>query len=238
MRIAVCGISNLGKIKFINNFLTTWPMYKKVEGKHKKLLLNQKPTNNVNEQFGSQKFQELILNTMVDETMEFKKTDNIIHDYSILDNLCYTMWLASHNLGNIDDGFVNLSMALTKQALHFYDIIFYLPKLEKYNIDEEVDAFNESDQVFFEEYDNLLKAIQDSYTRGQELLFEFSSVDGAPAMLEIYGTAEERIQMVKLYLDEKGQPLGGKSEDSLLQIPNLGLEEFKDVDTLIKQVEK
>lgn len=237
MRIAICGISNLSKIAFVTEFLKTWPMYKKVNGKYKKAVTEQKNITVVDprEALGSQRMQQAILNAIVDETMEYKKDDNVLHDYSILDNLSYTFWLKSHGYGNISEEFINQSQLLARQAIHFYDLILYLPKLDKYDDEQFI---IEEDEIFYQEYDNFLRAMHDTYLSGKEWLFEFSSVDGVPAMLEIFGNTAERIQMCKLYLDVDGQPFGKKSSDSLIQLPNLGLGEARDVDNLIKQVQK
>jgi len=233
MRIAVCGTANQGKSTFINDFIKTWPMYKRSAGKYRQLIKDQNLVINKN---GDKNSQQIILDSLIDEAMEYKNTDYVIHDRCCLDNLSYTFWLGAHDLGEINDTFIQKSILLTRQALHFYDIIFYIPKLEKYAIKTEEREQREISEEYITEIDNFFRVIHDTYIEGKETIFEFSSPDGAPAMIEIFGNPEERIQMVKLYLDEDGQTLGKKSSDTLIQLPSI--EEQADIDRIIAQNKK
>ena len=233
MRIAICGSANQGKSTFISDFLETWPMYKKSAGNYRNLVKEKNLSIN---KTGNKASQEIILNSLIDEAMEYKKTDNVIHDRCCLDNLCYTLWLAAHDLGEVDEAFVQKSILLTRQALHFYDIIMYLPKLEKYKIQSEDREQRETDEQYNTEIDNFFRAIQDTYLKNQDTIFEFSSPDGAPALIEIYGNREERLQLVKMYIDTDGGPFGRKSSDSLITLPSI--EEQAMIDRIIEQNKK
>tara|TARA_R110000822_G_scaffold1158_1_gene5168 strand:- start:771 stop:1472 length:702 start_codon:yes stop_codon:yes gene_type:complete len=230
MRIAVVGAANQGKSTFVNDFLENWPMYKKGEGNYRNLIKAKKLQTN---KTGNAESQALILNSIMDEAMEYEKSDFVIHDRCVLDNLVYTMWLASKETGGVDDAFVNKSLALAKQGLHFYDIILYFPILEKYKIEPEEREGRETDNVYNEEIDNFFKAIQQTYTDCDETVFEFSSPDGAPALIELFGGPRERIEMMKLYLDTDGDVFGKSASDSLLQLPDI--EEQATLDKIVEQ---
>ena len=168
MRIAVVGAANQGKSTFVNDFLENWPMYKKGEGNYRNLIKAKKLQTN---KTGNAESQALILNSIMDEAMEYEKSDFVIHDRCVLDNLVYTMWL--------------------------------------------------------------FKAIQQTYTDCDETVFEFSSPDGAPALIELFGGPRERIEMMKLYLDTDGDVFGKSASDSLLQLPDI--EEQATLDKIVEQ---
>lgn len=228
MRICLSGSGCVGKSTFVDDFIKTWPVYKRAERTYKKLA-NKKNFN----KNGNKENQGLILDCLLDEAMKYTKTDFVIHDRGVLDNVVYSMWLYEKGTGDVDDAFIQKSIALAKQGLHFYDIILYFPILEKYPIAYVEQEGRETDPVYNQEIDNLFYAIQASYTKGDETLFEFSSPDGAPALIEVYGNREERIQMLKLYINEDGEPFGKKSSDTLIQLPSL--EEQVMLDKIIAQ---
>lgn len=218
MRISVSSAQNMGKTTFVNDFLKTWPMYKKSEGNYRKLVIEK--GLNINKQ-GDKDSQMAILNSIVDEMMTYKKTDDVIHDRTSLDNLVYSMWLAAHELGNVDDAFIQKTMQIVKVSMSFLDLIVFIPKLEKYPIKLEEREMREMDEEYQTEIDNFYKAIQTSYNAGKEWIFPFSEVDGSPAMVEIYGQPNERIEMMKLYLDQDGEAFGKKASDTLITLPSI-----------------
>lgn len=222
MRIALCGATNQNIVGFTNDFINKYPLYKKSENKFNKILEDKKikVSNNTS--------QNIILNSLIDELIETPKDSNIIFDISLLDNLVLSIWLNTQ--GVISDSFINTSFTLIKQSLHFYDIIFYFPNIAKYTPKNELletvtdTAIKENllnNESFYLETGNLYSAIYDLYLAGNEKLFEFSAVDGCPAMIEIFGTPEERILQTALYLDKDGQPLGKSPSDTLLTLPSL-----------------
>jgi hypothetical protein len=222
MRIALCGTTNQNIVGFVNDFLKKYPLYKKSKNSFNQVLekKNIKISNNIS--------QNIILNTLIDELIETPKDSNVIFDVSLLDNLVLSMWLNTQ--GITSDQFINTSLALIKQSLHFYDIIFYFPNIAKYTPKNELlDTVTDStmkenllnNESFYLETGNFYAAIYDLYLAGNEKLFEFSAIDGCPAMIEIFGTPEERILQTALYLDKNGQPLGKSPTDTLLTLPTL-----------------
>ena len=65
------------------------------------------------------------------------------------------------------------------------------------------------------------------------MIFPLRDVDGSPAVIELYGNREQRIQMVKLYLNELGRTYS--SEQSLIQLPDIA--EQYEIDKLVRQVD-
>jgi len=230
MRIAVIGSQGQGKSTFIDDFLKVWPMYTKSEGKYRKAIKEQNLTIN---QEGTQENQQIIMDAIIDEMMLYPKNTNVIHDRCSIDNLVYSMWLYEKNKGNIDDKFIEKSLKLTHISLAFLDLVIFLPKLEKYQIKLEEKETRDIDPVYADEINNLYLAIQDSYNKSQNTVFPFETIEGSPALIEIFGTPQERIQMVKLYLDDTGEPFGKKTSDSLIQLPSL--EEQAYIDKIIEQ---
>ena len=228
-RIAVCGCNGVDKPSFVKHFLKHFPMYRKIGEAYKDIVSKK-------EVFGSKELQLKILNSMIDEIITVDKTDNVIMSHTILDNLVDSMWLNAHlyplKISDVDDKFVQQSVKLVKEALHFFDLIIWLPKVNSYDIRYE----NDNDAVYDDEIDNFFAAIEETYTKGKEFLFEFSSPDGAPGMIQVFGDSEERMNMVKLYLDpQTGDFLGKVASDSLIQLPP-DLESQVLFDTIAKQI--
>lgn len=225
MRIALCGTANQNITEFTNEFLKEYPNYRRAENKFN-TILEEKKIKVLNDTS-----QNLILDSLISELIESKKDDNILYDYSLLDNLVYSMWLNTQ--GIITDQYINKSLTLVKSALHFYDLIFYFPNLPKTQEQPSKEALTEAklnQETFYIETGNFYSVIHELYLKGNEKIFEFSAIDGCPAMIEIFGTTPERIQMTKLYLDKDGTPLGKKPSDTLITLPTL--EEQVEIDKI------
>jgi hypothetical protein len=228
MRIAVIGTYGMGQEQFIKDLIKVWPNYSKSEGIHHKVIKDKKLEIN---EICKQQNQQLIFDAVVDEMMIYKKEDKVIHETCPLENLINILWLIDKD-NLFDTKFVEKVMKLTKISLTYLDLIVFLPKLKNYEI---VQGTPEEEQ-YSDEINNLLLAIQETYIKSQSSIFPFDTIEGSPALIEIFGSPEERIQMLKLYLDEKGEPYGKKPEDSLIQLPNL--EEQTYIDNLLKQSSK
>lgn len=227
MRIALCGTTNQQITQFANDFRQTFPMYKLHVSNSDKILAEK------GFKIANQDAQNIILNTLIDETLKYDKSDNVIYNYSLLDNLVCSMWLNTQEI--ISDEFIKKSMVLIKQALHFYDIILYFPNLPKYTpVDESLSQLSEAEsqtaQLYYTETGYFYAALHEWYLSGNEQIFDFKAIDGCPAMVEIYGNPQERIQMTKLYIDTDGQPFGKNPKDSLITLPTL--EEQHEIDKI------
>jgi hypothetical protein len=228
MRIAVVAAPNQGKTKFIEDFLKTWPNYKLADGIKTPVMANNLPISTS----ATKETQDTIMNQTIDEMCLHSKGSHVIHDNNILDNLVKTLWLSDRPDSEIDEKFVEKTIKLAHVTLTFLDLVIFLPKLEKYYTSENSDQ-NELDNIYADEINNLFLAVQDTYNKSNNTIFPFESVEGSPAMVEIFGRPEERIQMMKLYLDTDGEPYGKNPKDSLITLPNI--EEQTYIDKLIDQ---
>jgi hypothetical protein len=208
MRIAIA--SSVNQAGFIDEFIKIWPKYKRIS-----------PQINYTE--GSIDSHIKLLDSLIDEALKYKKDEYIIHEYSIIDGLCNIFMLGAYD--QIPQSIINKSILLAKNALHFYDLILYIPVIMNENMPEDV-----------QQLENFYSVINQNYIEGKEWLFEFSSPDGTSAMVEIFGTLPEKLQMVKLYLNESGNPYGSDSKDSLISLPTI--EEQADIDRIIAQNKK
>ena len=232
MRIAIIAAPNQDKEGFLTDFIKVWQMYTEST-----FNIDRKQFEAFDNKVDMEKLQQIVQDSVIDEMMTHKATDNVIYTYTSLDNLINTLWLSTKEENNISQKFVEKSFKLTHISLTFLDLIIFLPKLEKYKVrvqsefeDEEI---NKLDEMYTDEINNLFLAVQESYNKGDSNIFPFETVEGSPALIEIFGTPEERIQMTKLYLDVDGQPFGKKSSDSLIQLPNI--EEQGIIDRIVAQ---
>ena len=210
MRILISGVGNVGKSTFVRDFLKNWPSYKSSGATYRDLIKSKGLTLNKE---GNKESQSIILDCLLDEAMKYKKTDNIIHDRGTLDNLVYTLWLKAKDKGGIDDNFIQKTFQLVKQSMFFYDVIFYIP-FDDTTVAMEERENRETDKEYNMELDNFFKAIHSMYYDKNEYLFPFKDPSGVPALIEIFGSPIERIELAKLYIDPDGNEFGEK--DSLI----------------------
>jgi len=210
MKIAFCGTSCVGKSTLINDFLKTWPNYALADKSYREKAKNN-PKLKLN-QAGDEESQVIIRDALIDQTQAYSRSQNILFDRCILDNIVYTMWL--NYKGQISDLFVERQIPIVKETLKTYDIIFFIPMLAKYPIEivPSEDGQRDTDPQFREEIDNLFKATLKDYYKQKRTFFPY---EDCPAVIEIFGSPQERIQMIKLYLNENGLPYG--EEQSLIK---------------------
>lgn len=201
-RIAISGTIGQGKTEFVDNFCKQWPNFKKGKFNIQRYV----DKNNIKD---TPEDQKKMLNALIDKLTDTSKADNLIFDGSVLDILAYIMRLANYNPKDFDDLYMHQIMQIVRQSLHFYDVIYYVPLTKKYDITN-----TEVDISIKEELDNLFKAFQVTYVKGLEWLFPFSEPGGSPALIELFGTQDERIEMMKLYINPEGTFYG--KEDSLI----------------------
>lgn len=221
MKIAVIGAQNTGKTTFIEDFIKQWPMYNRCSKPYYTTLVKEKGIT-LNES-GSEESQEAIMNSLIDQVMPGTKRDNIIYDRSVLDNLMYTLWM--NGKGVVSDEFVKKCIPIIKESLTFYDILFFLPITKHSPIPIEEKDHRSNSQEFRSEADNIMKALVFQYNQGNKTYFPFDTKLGCPAIVEIFGNREERIELAKMYI----QPDGGQysEKDSLLLPGDPLISDFK-----------
>ena len=243
MRIAISGTANLGKSTLVQDFLQEWNMYGR-EVKTYRDVLNEKQLPHSKKT--TKESQKAILDYMVDTLKEFKKGDKVIFDRCPLDNLVYSMWAMSQEDSDIDEDFIDECIPIVKEALTNLDIIFFIPMTKFNKIDIEDDGFRETDKQYIKEIDNFFKVLQRHYHEHPQDN-PFFPRDDSPALIEVFGSREERINMIKLYIDAEGDLIGGDGSSDIFNPENLDIMEKllesqglakKDEDEFKEQLEK
>lgn len=244
MRIAICGTANIGKSTLIQDFLQEWGMYGR-EVKTYRDVLNEKGLPHSKET--TKESQKAILDYMVETLKEFKSGDKVIFDRCPLDNLVYSMWAMSQEDSDVDEDFIDECIPIVREALVNLDIIFFIPITKHNKINIEENGNRETDEKYIKEIDSFFKVLQRHYHEHPQDN-PFFPRDDSPALIEIFGSKEERIQMIKLYIDAEGDIIGGDGGSSDIFTPeNLDLMESllksqeltkKDEDEFKEQLEK
>jgi hypothetical protein len=201
-RIAISGSSNLGKSTVIKDFLKLWPKYTSPKKTYRDIL-KEKGLGHSKE--SSEETQQIILDCMVAEEKKYLKRDYVIHDRCSLDNLVYSLWL--FDKGKVSKECIDRSLAMVRESLRFIDIVFFIPMTRLNPILKTNDnkALRDTDPVYREEIDHLFKAMCAEWLKP---ISPFFARDDRPAIIEIFGTPRERIEIIKLYLDNDGDQIG------------------------------
>jgi len=225
MRIAISGAACQGKTTLMKDFLKKWPNYTSSKESYRDIVKKEKLK--INKEVNSNS-QWKILNSLIDDLQNTSKGDKIIFDRCPLDNLVYSMWSFEKNCSDIDKEFIDKCIPLVSESMRHLDIIFFLPITRVAPVPIETKEMREIDQDFIKETDNIFKALQRSYHSGTGPFFP---KDDRPAIIEIFGTPEERIHMIELYLDKDGNLHG--EDESVLNPENLDY-----METILKAQEK
>lgn len=200
MRIAISGTANVGKTSLIKDFLKEWDNYTAPDKTYRDVLDS---TNHSKET--SKETQWDILNFMVDQIQQYSKGDKVILDRCPIDNIVYTMWSYDKGEGDIDDEFVRKCLPLVRETLKLYDIIFFIPITKASPVTIVEDGTRETDPYYIKEIDSIFKAIEKDWNTNPKC--QYCDPSDRPALIEIFGTPEERLQMIKLYLDVEGDAI-------------------------------
>jgi len=208
MRIGISGTQNIGKSTVVKDFLAEWDTYTSPEVSYRDVLeekglpCNQETTTDT---------QTVIINHLCDQIMGMNKDDNIIIDRTPYDALGYSMWAHAKGIEGFDDEYISNQIALAREASSMFDIIFFIPIVEGHDVKIVEDGLRDTDPEFREEMNNIFSAIYRTYFEQSGPFFKWGD---CPAVIELFGSEEERIQMLKLYVNENGNPYG--EDDSLV----------------------
>jgi GTPase SAR1 family protein len=200
MKIAVCGTSCVGKSTYIKDFCKEWASYENPEKTYRDLIKSKNLNHSSN---GDEDSQRQILNALIDQATQFSKKENIIFDRCVLDNMAYTSWLYLKD--KVSDKFLDETRILVRETLKLYDIIFFIPLTKVSPVELTESELRDNDPIYREEIDNIFKTFVASYHKAEGKVFPS---EDCPAIIEIFGSPQERIQMTKLYLTEQGTPYG------------------------------
>lgn len=225
MRISISGTISQGKTTLVNDFLRAWPNYKTPDSSYRDIL---KEKNYPHSKNCNKEGQWAILNSMIDEMQKYTKDDNIIFDRNPLDCLVFSLWAAEMGTSDIDKEFIDKIIPIVRESLKNIDLIFFIPMTAVSPVAIEDNGKRETDPQYIGEIDHIFKALFHEYQHSLGKT-PFFSADDCPAMIEIFGKQEERILLIRQYLDENGK-VYGEEEDTILNPENI-----EDLEMLINQ---
>jgi hypothetical protein len=143
-----------------------------------------------------------ILKLILADIKNTSKDDNVIFDRCCLDNIVYSLWSNAKSASDIDDEFIRECIPLVKESMHHLDIIFFLPITNVAPVPIVEKDNREIDPTYIAEIDNIFKVISHGlYHTGKSPFFPD---EDRPPIIEIFGSPEERVEMVKLYIGDTG----------------------------------
>lgn len=199
MRIAISGTACQGKSTLIKDFKEKWPSYTSPDKTYRDVITEQ---NLDHSSTTNKKTQMAILDFMIDELQKTAKGDKVIFDRCPLDNIVYSIWAEAKKDSDIDDAFIKKCMTLVSESLRFIDMILFVPITKVAPVELEEDDLRDTNEEFIEEIDNIFKAVHRDYMNNPRSSFFVE--DDRPAIIEIFGNRKERIDLIKLYLDNDG----------------------------------
>lgn len=215
MRISISGTAAQGKTTLIKEFLNTWNMYSTPDSSYRDLIKGDNHSKKTNKET-----QWNILNHMIDDMQKYSADDFVIFDRCPLDNLIYSMWCFHKNVGDIDELFIEKCIPVVRESMSLLDIIFFIPITNVTDESIDDDGSRETDVEYIKEIDNFFKAMHQNWMSGDTRFFP---KEDRAALIEVFGTTQERIKMLQLYINENGKEFG---EDDSLVDPNQLYDEF------------
>jgi hypothetical protein len=207
-KIGIIGTQCVGKTTLVQDMKQKWPVFESPTRTYRDLIKEKKLP--INKQ-GTKESQELILNFLVDEAMASYGKKKMIFDRTPLDNLVYSLWLFDKNLTNIDEKFIDKCVIQVREALKFYSVIFYLPFCKENDCALTEATNRDIDPVYRSEIGHLFEGIYKAWESGSSRFFDAKD---SPAIIPIFGSRDERIAMMSMYINEKGEFFG--EQDSLV----------------------
>lgn len=227
MRIAISGTACQGKTTLIKDFLDQWPAYKTPKKTYRDII---KDNDLDHSSKTNKKTQWDILNFQIEEQQKYRSSQNIIFDRCPLDCLVYSIWAAEQPDNDIDEKFVSKCIPLVRESFRNLDIIFFTPITKVAPVTLEEDDLRDTDAELIESIDNIFKAVHREHEYNPKTTF--FNTDDKPAIIEVFGSRHERIQLLKLYIDAEGDaqdPGNILDEETLKEMEKLQ-EVWKDVD--------
>ncbi len=210
MRIAFSGAACTGKTTTLNTFLQKWTGYKTPEETYRSLI-----SENNHSKKTDKKLQKAILEFMLNQQKQYTAHDKVAFDRCGLDNIVYTIWALDKGKKGFTDAFTNECIELVKESMRHLDIIFWCSRdlmgpAESNNV-------RETDPTYISETDNIFRAIYSQLqTSG---VSPFFPPNDSPALIELKGDLNERIDLVSMYVNEDGNMYG--EEQSLVNMDEI-----------------
>lgn len=220
MRIALTSIPYINREKFFIDLKSTWPNYKLCDLGFSQVFSSQLTKEKLDEELSH------IIETYSKYNNPLK--DNVIFSISPIDFLVKIMFAVDDQW--IEKELFNEYVEKICPLFDNIDVIYYLPisKFNKINIPDRVQLDEFCDSKFLADMDNNIKDIIALFNI--RLQNPFFDVENCPAVIEIFGTDEQKIQNVKMYLDTQGElrepnNIISKEQNELLKALNKDLEQ-------------
>ena len=212
MRLAISGTAAQGKTTLLSAFLDKWDMYTTPEQSYRSVMT----ADTKHSKETDKDTQWSILNHMIDQMEKFSADDHVIFDRCPLDNLVYTLWAYHKKIGDIDELFVEKCIPIVRESMKLLDIIFIVPITNVVQDEIEDDGVRETDAEYISEIDNFFKALFTNWCSDDTRFFP---KEDRAALIEIFGTTDERLRMIGLYINEGGDMFG--EDESLVDTNQL-----------------
>lgn len=209
MRIAFSGAACTGKSTTLNAFLKRWPTYKLPQPTYRSLI-----QENNHSKKTDKKLQKAILDFMLNQQKQFTAHDKVVYDRCGLDNIVYTLWCHEKNKKGFNRQFVDGCIEVVRESMRHLDIIFLSTRDLMGPIEDNNNR--ETDPSFIMETDNIFKAIQTQLTTTGSPFFP---PNDSPALIELTGTTEERMEQISMYVTTDGDMYG--EEQSLVNMDEI-----------------
>ena len=138
--------------------------------------------------------------------------------------------VCGHSDSDIDEDFVSSCIPLVRESLRDLDIVFFVPITKVAPIGIVEDGTRDTDQTVIEEIDHIFKAVHRDHEHNPKT--SFFVVDDKPAIIEVFGSRRERVEIIKLYIDAEGDAMspGNIIDENILEEMKKLEEVWKDVD--------
>jgi len=207
-KIGIIGTQCVGKSTLIQDMKDKWPMFSSPEKSYRDLIKEKKlPINKE----GTKASQEAILNFLVDEAMENVGKKKVIYDRTPIDNFVYSLWLFDKGISNVDEAFIDKTVSLVRNSIKFYSIIFYIPFCADNDVLLTAKPNRDVNPMYRSEIGHLFEGIYKAWEKTGSRFFD---TNDCPAFIPLYGNRQERIAMLSMYINDKGEFYG--ESDSLI----------------------
>tara|TARA_R110002110_G_scaffold96358_7_gene248310 strand:- start:3977 stop:4645 length:669 start_codon:yes stop_codon:yes gene_type:complete len=217
MRIAISGTGSIGKQRLLRSLLKKYESFETpetnfkhvIDAIYKESIENERETSSADIQWN-------ILNYMLDTMQEYDRDSKVIFNCCTLDNVIHSLFLMEKNPDSeITPSFIDKCVPIVRESMKYLDIVFLLPITKS---DKSEHKFTSEDI----ELNNLYSSLHEQYVGGES---PFLPKDDQPAIIEIFGSEEQRLKMVELYLDEDGEVIFDKSISDLIDPAMVELQE-------------
>jgi hypothetical protein len=210
MRIAFSGAACTGKTTTLKAFLAKWPQYKTPTQTYRSIIAGDKHSKKTDK-----KTQQAILDFMLQQQAPYTGHDKIAYDRCPLDNIVYTIWAHEKGKKGFTEEFVNKCIGGVQKSMRTLDIIFYMTRDLMGPVVS--DNNRETDPQFIIETDNMFRAIHKQIQTQQ--VSPFFPHNDSPALIELSGSTEERLEQIAMYVTPEGDMFG--EEQSLVNLDEI-----------------